>query len=121
MLWIDCLAGLSGALSLGLLAGWLAQQTGLPSWLILRQARINLTSFGLTRLSPCPRPWLAVLVLANYAYALFCLALLVHYASLSNPWGWLYLTLEAAVVAGLAGWERRVFFPALQQSFRPPC
>ncbi len=130
LLWIDCAAALAGGIGLALLADWLGAFTGLPVMLILRQSRINLVyslfSFGLTRLSPCPRPWLATLVVANFSYALYCLALLFHYASRCNPWGWLYLVLEASLVAALASWEWRVFFPSaaemdgLQQSFRPP-
>lgn len=111
LLWIDCTAAALAGGAVLLLWPWLARLYGLtPDWLVFI-AIANLAygsySFSLALRRRRPLTLIILLVVANGAWALACVAMAVHFAGSATWLGLGHLVLEAAFVGGLAAREWR--------------
>lgn len=113
LLWVDCLAGgIAGTVEL-LFADRLARLYGFPLELIEWIGAANLLyasfSFSLAARTRRPKTLIHLLVAANGAWAVSCIALAVAFAGTATPWGMGHLLAEAGLVAGLAAleWSQR--------------
>ena len=112
LLWFDCVAGgVVGLVTLALSAP-LARLLGLPHAVLVFTALANLAygtySFSLARQPQPPRRAVQVLIVANAAWTVVCVALA---ASLAGPGRWLgvaYLLAEGLFVGVLAAVEATV-------------
>ena len=109
LLWFDCAAaGVAGGAMLAL-CGLLAPLFGIPRTVLVVTALVNLGyatfSYSLARLPEAPPGRMHALIVANFAWAVVCVALAVVFA---GPGSWLgagYLLAEATFVGGLAALE----------------
>lgn len=109
LLWIDgTAAALAGSLCL-LLSPALAQLHALPQNLLQLVGVVNLLyatySFSLALRARRSPQLIALLVLANSAWALVCLGMAASFAGTASILGIAHLLGEAVFVAGLAGLE----------------
>lgn len=109
LLWIDCgAAALAGVLVL-LFTPWLAGLYGLPQGLLQGIGAVNLLygaySFSLALRGRRPLALIALLVVANGAWAVACLAMALRFAGSATGFGLLHLVGEALFVGGLAACE----------------
>jgi len=121
LLWFDGLAGLGVGACVLALGPVLSTLYGLPVGLVLAIGVANLT-YGSCSTTLAAR-WrrgvtpsrmsIDVLIAANGAWAVVCLALAVVFRGQASPLGLGSLVLEAVVVGGLAIAERRVLRPQL--------
>ncbi|BCS30907.1 hypothetical protein TBR22_A01080 [Luteitalea sp. TBR-22] len=111
LLWIDCTAGALVGVFLLLLSPWLARLYGLPLGLLRVNAAANLLyasySFSLARRAGRPMRLLVLLVCANAAWSVVCLALVVRYWHDASGLGVATLVGESLFVGGLAALEWR--------------
>jgi hypothetical protein len=111
LLWIDC----TGAAVVGVLvlafSGWLSRLEGLPQEVLIFTGAVNLLyagiSFSLAVRPERTRRHLALLVLANLAWAPVCIGLLIAFATTATLFALLHLGGEAVYVATLAVLEGR--------------
>lgn len=111
LLWIDCIAGALAGAAVLILSGWLSGVHALPRELLLINGAANLLyasySFSLARRRMRPRALIHLLVIANFAWALACLALAGAFAGSASVFGMAHLVGEAVFVGGLAALEWR--------------
>lgn len=113
LLWVDCTgAALVGVLVLAF-SGWLSPLEGLPQEVLIFTGAVNLlyagTSFSLAIRHERTRRRLAILVIANLAWAPVCIGLLIAFATTVTPFALLHLGGEAVYVAtlGVLEWRNR--------------
>lgn len=111
LLWVDCTAGaLVGAIVLAL-SGWLSELYGLPRDLLLVTGVANVLyatySFSLARRAVRPLAGIVALAVANMAWGVICVGLVVAFADTGGVLGLLHLGAEAGVVGGLGALEWR--------------
>lgn len=111
LLWVDCIAGALAGVAMLLLSGWLSSLHALPRALLLFMGAANLLyasySFTLARRSRRSRGLINLLISANLAWTMVCLALAVSFVGSASVFGMGHLVLEAVFVGGLAGLEWR--------------
>lgn len=111
LLWYDSRAGLAVGMGGLLLSGWLSELYRIPTPLLVAMALVNL-AYGacsglLARLAVRPSALILLLVIANAAWAVVCVALAVRLAPTASTLGLAVLIFEAAFVGGLALLEWR--------------
>ena len=112
LLWFDSGAAALSAITSLLAGGWMARWFDLPRGLLTLLAAISLTyalysgslAWGRSR----SRLLLAILVIANAAYVVWCGLLIAHFWRPANGVGLGYLGLEAGFVATLVAVECQV-------------
>lgn len=113
LLWIDCAAGAVVGVAVLALSGWLSDLYGLPRGLLLFTGAANLAyasySFSLARRSVRPMAGLALLAVANMAWAVPCVVWAATYWDTATPLGIGHLLAEAVFVGGLGAveWTQR--------------
>ena len=109
LLWIDCMAAALAGSAVLLLVPWLAPLHGLPPGLLQFIGATNLLyggySFSLALRRRRPQALIAVLVVANGAWALACVGMAVRFADSATGFGMAHLVGEALFVGGLAACE----------------
>jgi hypothetical protein len=113
LLWIDCIAAAIVGVLLLALSPWLARLFALPHSLVLVIGAANLAygaySFSLARRAHRPMALIVLLVCANAAWAVVCVALVVRYRGEASVFGMMQFIGEGAFVGGLAllEWQHR--------------
>lgn len=113
ILWIDCIGALITGVLLLALSGWVAPFYGLPHWFVAAHALVHLAygtySFSLAVRKTRPMHLIKLLVFANAAWALICLALALFLISNASGFAIAHFTLEGLYVGGLAlvEWKNR--------------
>lgn len=124
LLWLDSGAGCTVGTVVLTLHEWLSELWGFQPELVLVLGAANL-GYGCYSGSLARRAWrdmrvpilaIDVLVIANLAWAIICLVLMVLTWEISKPLGVAQLALEAVFVGGLGLVERRVVRPEAGQS-----
>jgi hypothetical protein len=109
LLWVDCIAGGVAGITMLVLLQWLSGLYALPPRLLLINAAANLIyasySFALATRPRRPRSLIHLLVFANLAWTVVCLALAVAFAGSASVFGILHLVIEAVFVGRLATLE----------------
>lgn len=112
LLWFDCTAGLAVGLAMLALSGVLSPLFGLSRGVLVTTAVANLAygsfSYSLVRRPEAAPRRVRVLVVANFAWALVCVALAAVYAGPGSWLGAAYLLAEGVFVGVLASVEARV-------------
>lgn len=111
LLWFDSRSGLAVGIGGLLLAGWLSGLYLIPRPLLMAMAAVNL-AYGsysglLARRAVRPSGLILLLVIANAAWAVVCVALAIRLAPTASRLGLAVLVFEAAFVGGLALMEWR--------------
>lgn len=111
ILWVDCTAAFLAGAAVIALSGWLSQLHGLPQGLLLFIGAANLVyatySFTLARWAARPLSLIRLLVYANWAWVIVCMALAATFWDQASPFGIAHLLGEAAFVGTLATMEWR--------------
>ena len=123
LLWVDCTAAaLAGVLVLAL-SGWLARLHGLPQDLLLFTGAVNLLygsfSFSLAVRAERPLALIKLLAVANMAWAVVCVGLVVVFGSQATVFGFFHLIGEAVFVGGLGMLEWRRRYQLVSSAVRP--
>jgi len=109
LLWVDCTAAMVAGTTVVALSGWLSRLHLLPQELLLFIGGVNLLygfySFTLARRAVRTIFLIKVLVYANAAWAVVCLALAARFWDQASLWGIAHLVGEAIFVGGLAAME----------------
>jgi hypothetical protein len=115
LLHVDSFGGLSVGLLMLLLSYWLSSWYALPRGFIIFVALVNIAygcySLFLLRMTKRPLRLIALLVIANLAWAVLCVFWAVIFAQTATPLGTIHLLGEALFVGGLAylEWRNREF------------
>jgi len=111
LLWVDCIAGLSVGIGVLLLHGWLSQMYHLPTNLVLVMGVFNLLygcySLSLALRSKRPKNLIRGLAIANMAWGVICILLLVIFRDSASMFAYAVLIFEAIFVGGLGYLEWR--------------
>ncbi|HYO75077.1 MAG TPA: hypothetical protein VE010_01335 [Thermoanaerobaculia bacterium] len=111
LLWIDCTAGAVVGVAVLTLSAWLSRVEALPREILLFTGAANLLyacySLSLAMRVRRSRRAIELLVIANGAWSVVCVALAVSYASSATWFGIAHLAGEAAFVGALAACEWR--------------
>ncbi len=111
LLWIDCIAGAVVGVAVLMLSPWLSRIEALPRGLLLFTGAANLlyACYSLSLAARMRRTLrqIELLVFANGAWAVVCVALALSFASSATWIGIAHLLGEAAFVGALAGAEWR--------------
>lgn len=112
VLWVDCTAAAVAGVLVLALSGPLSRLHALPQELLLFTGAANLLygaySFSLARRATRPMALIRLLVFANSAWVLVCIALAASYWGRASVFGLAHLLGEAAFVGGLAAAEWRL-------------
>ena len=107
LLWIDGLGALIVGILVLLLRHPLSAIFNLPVWLLTLESGITLCyavySITLARQRPRHGWMIRALIIGNWAYALFCIALLILFFQRCSAWGVIYFLAEVLYISGL-GW-----------------
>ena len=113
VLWVDCTGALIAGVAVLLASGWLSELYALPRQLVIGigVANISYGSYSLSLvLRRRPPGYLIVcLVVANAAWAVFCLSAAIVFAGTASLFGLVHLYGEALFVGWLAAaeWQQR--------------
>jgi hypothetical protein len=111
LLHLDSFGGLSVGLLLLLLSYWLSSWYALPRGFIVFIALVNIAygcySLFLLRMAKRPLRFIALLVIANLAWAVLCVLWVIIFVQTATPLGTIHLLGEALFVGTLAYLEWR--------------
>ena len=111
ILWIDAIAALLAGIILLVFSYRLAVLFNLPEFIVSVQGVVSLVyalySTSLARRQNNKKRWLYLLVVANAAYALFGICLLLYFFKTASVYGILYLVAEIIFIGALAFLEWR--------------
>jgi hypothetical protein len=111
ILWVDCSGAAAAGVAMLALSRWLSQLYGLPREFVLGLGVVNLIygaySFSLAVRARRPRALIALLVVANTAWTVFCLVSAMLWAAKASVFGLGHLVLEGLYVGWLASVEWR--------------
>ena len=111
LLWVDCIAGLTVGIGVLLLHGWLSQMYNLSSALVLAMGIANLLygcySLSLALRSKRPKNLIRGLAIANMAWGVFCVLLVIIFRDTASVFAYAVLLFEAVFVGGLGLLEWR--------------
>jgi len=111
LLWIDCTGGLVVGVLVLALFPWLSTLYSMPVGFILVMGAANLAysgfSFSLARRAVRPRGLLLLLIAANIAWAVLCVAAAAVLATQASRYGVAHLILEGVYVGALGLLEWR--------------
>ena len=115
LLWVDSLGALLVGVGVLTFTGLVARLDNLPIEIVRASALANLAygSFSgvlatlAARRGMAPRPGVRLLIIANLAWAVVCVAWLTRYGAQATPLGWMHIGGEGLVVTTLAVLEWR--------------
>jgi len=111
LLWVDCVGAAVAGVAVIALSGWLSALEGIPEGVLLFTGAVNLLyacySFSLAVRAERPPRRIALLVVANLAWAPVCIGLAAAFSATATPFGYVHLVGEAVYVGGLGVLEWR--------------